>query len=49
MGTATIEAREVMALQVASDIEAVLGGGRPKRILNPELFGEPPLEQERIG
>lgn len=49
LGTAALEARKEMALHVASDIAAVLSGKRPSRLLNPELYGEPPLEQDRIG
>ncbi len=38
-----------MATQVVRNIEIHHRGGRPLHVLNPEVYGEAPLDHERIG
>jgi hypothetical protein len=38
-----------MALRTVSNIERFLAGERPYPVLNPEVFGEAPIKDERIG
>lgn len=49
IGTSARQTREWMATQVVRNIELHNAGSRPLHVLNPEVYGEPPLEQERIG
>ena len=49
IGSAAIETREEMAHQTVDAIEDVLNGRRPRRVLNPEVYGDAPRIEERIG
>jgi len=49
MGSAARETREEMALRAVKNIERYLNGKRPFDVLNPEVYGEAPREDERIG
>jgi glyoxylate reductase len=50
IGSAARETREEMALRTVDNIEAMIRGKRPPDLLNPEVFGEPPLDTgDRIG
>ncbi len=49
IGSAARETREQMAHQTVDAIEDFLRGRRLKRVLNPELYGEAPHVEERIG
>jgi phosphoglycerate dehydrogenase-like enzyme len=49
IGTSASATREWMANYVVTNIENHLAGMRPAPILNPEVFGEPVMRNERIG
>jgi len=49
IGSAARETREAMALRTVANIDAHLHQGRAIDLLNPEVFGEPPIDMERIG
>ncbi|MFP3915679.1 MAG: 2-hydroxyacid dehydrogenase [Actinomycetota bacterium] len=49
IGTAARETREEMALRTAENIERFLDGLRPLDVLNPEVYGEAAVYDERIG
>jgi len=49
IGSAARETRVEMADRTVDNIEQFLAGERPLDILNPELYGEPPRQSERIG
>jgi glyoxylate reductase len=50
IGSATVEARETMALAVVDDLRAMIAGERPPGIFNPEVYGEAPIEKpDRLG
>jgi glyoxylate reductase len=49
IGSAARETREEMAHRTVDSIEAFLAGGRPPCVLNPEVYGEAPRPEERIG
>lgn len=49
MGSAARETREEMALRTVLNIERFLAGHRPLDVLNPEVYGEAPRKDERIG
>ena len=50
MGSATIEARDAMALATVDNLKAMIAGTRPPNIVNPEAIGEAPIEQpDRLG
>ncbi len=49
IGSAARETREEMALRTVRNIELFLAGERPYPVLNPEVYGEAPIEDERIG
>ena len=50
IGSATIEARETMSLAVVENLRAMMDGGRPPGVVNPEVYGEPPIRQpDRLG
>lgn len=38
-----------MALRAVRNIELFLAGERPTPVLNPEVYGEAPIHDERIG
>jgi glyoxylate reductase len=50
IGSAARETREEMAMRTVDNIEALIQGKRPPDLLNPEVFGEKPLDKgDRIG
>lgn len=50
LGTAAKETRLTMARYVVDNIIAAIQGRRPRSVLNPEIYGHPPLEEShRIG
>ncbi len=50
IGSAARETRDEMAMRTVDNIEALIQGRRPPDLLNPEVFGEPPLDTgDRIG
>jgi lactate dehydrogenase-like 2-hydroxyacid dehydrogenase len=49
IGSAARETREEMALRTVRNIECFLAGERPLDVLNPEVYGEAPRKDERIG
>jgi lactate dehydrogenase-like 2-hydroxyacid dehydrogenase len=49
IGSAARETRAEMADRTVDNIERFLAGDRPMDVLNPELYGEPPRQSERIG
>jgi lactate dehydrogenase-like 2-hydroxyacid dehydrogenase len=49
IGSAARETRAEMADRTVDNIEKFLAGERPLDVLNPELYGEPPRQSERIG
>jgi phosphoglycerate dehydrogenase-like enzyme len=49
IGSAARETREEMALRTVRNIELFLAGERPYPVLNPEVYGEAPIKDERIG
>lgn len=49
IGSAARETREEMALRTVRNIELFLAGDRPYPVLNPEVYGEAPIKDERIG
>jgi len=50
IGSAAQETREEMALRTVENIEAMIQGKRPPDLLNPEVFGEKPVDTgDRIG
>ena len=49
IGTSARQNRRWMADQVVSNLLRHHDGLRPRHVLNPEVFGEPPLTHERIG
>jgi phosphoglycerate dehydrogenase-like enzyme len=49
IGTSARQNRRWMADQVVSNILRHHRGERPRHVLNPEVYGEPPREFERIG
>lgn len=50
IGSAALETREEMAMRTVDNIETMLEGKRPPDLLNPEVFGEAPLDTgDRIG
>lgn len=49
IGTSAHETRRWMAQQVVDNIVAHMEGRPLRWVLNPELFGEPPIASERIG
>ena len=48
-GSAARETREEMALRTVANIERFLAGERPMDVLNPEVYGEPGVLDDRIG
>lgn len=49
IGSAARETREEMALRNVRNIEMFLKGERPYPVLNPEVYGEARINDERIG
>jgi glyoxylate reductase len=50
IGSAARESREEMALRTVENIAAMIQGKRPPDLLNPEVFGEKPVDTgDRIG
>ena len=49
IGTSAEETRAWMADQVVDDIIAHIEGREPAWLLNPEIYGRPPLDTKRIG
>jgi lactate dehydrogenase-like 2-hydroxyacid dehydrogenase len=50
MGSATVEARTKMALAVVDNLRAMIAGERAPNAVNPEVYGEAPVEQpDRLG
>lgn len=49
IGTSARQNRRWMADQVVTNILRHHRGLRPRYVLNPEVYGEPPLRQDRIG
>lgn len=49
IGSGARETREEMALRAVANIERFLAGERPYPVLNPEVYGDAPIEDERIG
>jgi len=49
IGSAGRETREEMALRTVRNIERFLAGERPFPVFNPEVYGDAPIEDERIG
>jgi glyoxylate reductase len=49
MGSGARETREEMALRAVRNIEMFLAGERPHPVLNPEVYGDAPIRDERIG
>jgi glyoxylate reductase len=49
IGTSARQTREWMATEVVENIRRHHQGLRPHNVLNPEVFGESPLQTERIG
>jgi len=49
IGSGARETREEMALRAVRNIETFLAGERPHPVLNPEVFGDAPIQDDRIG
>jgi glyoxylate reductase len=50
IGTATHDVRDAMSLAVVENLRAMADGSRPPGCVNPEVFGEEPLERsERLA
>ena len=49
IGSAARETREEMAMRTVDNIERFLAGKRPYDVLNPEVYGEASVKDERIG
>jgi phosphoglycerate dehydrogenase-like enzyme len=50
IGSATVEAREAMALGVVENLRAMIAGERPPGVVNPEVYGEPAaVRSDRLG
>ena len=49
IGSGARETREDMALRAVLNIERFLDGKRPYPVLNPEVYGDAPIQDERIG
>ena len=48
-GSAGRETREEMAMRTVRNIELFLAGERPFPLFNPEIYGDAPIKDERIG
>lgn len=50
IGSATVEARERMALGVVANLRAMVAGERPPNVVNPEVYGEQAATRsDRLG
>jgi glyoxylate reductase len=50
IGSATVEAREVMSLAVVANLKAMIAGERAPGVVNPEVYGEPAgVHPDRLG
>jgi glyoxylate reductase len=50
IGSATVEAREAMALGVVENLRAMIAGERPPDVVNPDVYGEEaPARSDRLG
>ena len=50
IGSATVDARTKMALAVVDNLRAMVAGERAPNAVNPEVYGEAPIEQpDRLG
>jgi glyoxylate reductase len=50
MGSATVEARTKMALAVVDNLRAMVAGERAPNAVNPEVYGDAPVQQpDRLG
>lgn len=50
IGSATREARDAMTMAVVDNLRAMVRGERPPNVVNPEVFGEEPIERpDRLG
>ena len=50
IGSATVEAREAMALSVVGNLRAMIEGARPPDVVNPEVYGKAPATRsDRLG
>jgi glyoxylate reductase len=50
VGSATVEAREAMALGVVENLRAMIAGERPPGVVNPEVYGEDAVSRsDRLG
>jgi glyoxylate reductase len=49
IGSGARETREEMALRAVRNIELFLAGERPHPVLNPEVYGDAPIQDDRIG
>jgi glyoxylate reductase len=50
IGSATVDARTKMALAVVDNLRAMVAGERAPDAVNPEVYGETPIEQpDRLG
>jgi glyoxylate reductase len=50
IGSATVDARTKMALAVVENLRAMVDGERAPNAVNPEVYGEAPIEQpDRLG
>jgi glyoxylate reductase len=50
IGSATVEAREAMALGVVENLRAMIAGERPPDVVNPDVYGEAaPARSDRLG
>jgi glyoxylate reductase len=50
IGSATWEARDAMTLAVVDNLRAMIQGERPPNVVNPEVYGEEPIDRpDRLG
>ena len=49
IGSGARETREEMSLRAVRNIEMFLAGERPNPVLNPEVYGDAPIKDDRIG
>jgi glyoxylate reductase len=50
IGSATWEARDAMTLAVVDNLRAMIRGDRPPNVVNPEVYGEEPIDKpDRLG
>lgn len=50
IGSATWEARDAMTLAVVDNLRAMIQGERPPNVVNPQVYGEEPIDKpDRLG